>query len=89
MQSATADAVVDCLIEGILPKDQANDLCIISLVWIDPRCARTRTSTSSDMYRTNYEATKLAIQRAMNNEPSVETLIENRHKIKHDMDDWS
>ncbi len=41
------------------------------------------------MYRTNYEATKLAIQRAMSNEPSVDTLIANRHTIKHDMDDWS
>jgi 5,6,7,8-tetrahydromethanopterin hydro-lyase len=89
VQSATADAVVDCLIEGILPKDQANDLCIISLVWIDPRCVQDPNIDRRDMYRTNYEATKLAIQRAMNNEPSVETLIENRHKIKHDMDDWS
>jgi len=89
VQSATADAVVDCLIEGILPKDQANDLCIISLVWIDPRCVQDPNIDRRDMYRTNYEATKLAIQRAMNNEPSVETLIENRHKIRHDMDDWS
>jgi 5,6,7,8-tetrahydromethanopterin hydro-lyase len=31
----------------------------------------------------------LAIKRALNNEPSVEALIANRHKIKHDMDDWS
>jgi formaldehyde-activating enzyme len=89
VQSATADAVVDCLIERILPKDQANDLCIISLVWIDPRCVQDPNIDRRDMYRTNYEATKLAIQRAMNNEPSVETLIENRHKIRHDMDDWS
>jgi formaldehyde-activating enzyme len=89
VQSATADAVVDCLIEGILPKDQANELCIISLVWIDPRCASDANLDKKDMYRTNYEATKLAISRAMNNEPSVETLIANRHKIKHDMDDWS
>ena len=89
VQSATADAVVDCLIEGILPKDQANDLCIISLVWIDPRCVQDPNLDRRDMYRTNYEATKLAIRRAMNNEPSVETLIENRHKIRHDMDDWS
>ena len=35
------------------------------------------------------EATKLAIKRALNNEPSVEELIKNRHAIKHDMDDWS
>ena len=43
VQSATADAVVDCLIEGIIPKDLANELCIVSLVWIDPRCAKHAT----------------------------------------------
>lgn len=89
VQSATADAVVDCLIEGIIPKDEANDLCIISLVWIDPRCAKDPNLDKKDMYRTNYEATKLAIKRALSDEPSVEELIKNRHTIKHDMDDWS
>ena len=89
VQSATADAVVDCLIEGIIPKDQATALCLISLVWIDPRCAKDPNLDKKDMYRTNYEATKLAIQRALRNEPSVEELIANRHSIKHDMDDWS
>ncbi|HEY8706943.1 MAG TPA: formaldehyde-activating enzyme [Burkholderiaceae bacterium] len=34
-------------------------------------------------------ATKLAIARALGNEPPVEDLIANRHKIRHDMDDWS
>lgn len=89
VQSATADAVVDCLIEGILPKAEANELCIISLVWIDPRCAADANLDKRDMYRTNYEATKLAIRRALNNEPTVEELIANRATIKHDMDDWS
>ena len=89
VQSATADAVVDCLIENIIPRDQANDLCIVSLVWIDPRCATDPNFDKKDMYRTNFEATKLAIRRALANEPSVEELIANRHTIKHDMDDWS
>ena len=89
VQSATADAVVDCLIDGTIPKEMANELCIISLVWIDPRCARHAELDKKDMYRTNYEATKLAIQRALANEPSVDELIANRRKIKHDMDDWS
>jgi len=89
VQGATADAVVDCLIEGLIPKAMANDLCIISLVWIDPRCATDPNLDKKDMYRTNYEATKLALKRALNNEPSVEELIANRHTIKHDMDDWS
>ena len=89
VQSATADAVVDCLIDGTIPKAMVNELCIISLVWIDPRCANDPNLDKKDMYRTNYEATKLAIKRALNNEPSVDELIANRHKIKHDMDDWS
>ena len=89
VQSATADAVIDCVIEGVIPKAIANELCIISLVWIDPRCAKDPTLDKKDMYRTNYEATKLAVRRALNNEPSIEELIANRHKIKHDMDDWS
>jgi len=89
VQSATADAVIDSVIEGVIPKDVANELCIISLVWIDPRCATDPNLDKRDMYRTNYEATKLAIKRALNDEPSIDELIANRHKIKHDMDDWS
>ena len=82
VQGATADAVVDCLIEDIIPRALANELCIISLVWIDPRCAKDPNLDKKDMYRTNYEATKLAIRRALANEPGVEELIANRHKIK-------
>src|SRR5690349_4300408 len=89
VQSATADAVVDCLIDGIIPRGLADTLCIISLVWIDPRCAKDQNLDKKDMYRTNYEATKLAIRRALANEPSVDELIANRHRIRHDMDDWS
>ena len=89
VQSATADAVVDCLIDGTIPKALANELCIISLVWIDPRCATDPNLDKRDMYRTNHEATKLAIKRALANEPSLDELIANRHKIRHDMDDWS
>lgn len=89
VQSATADAVVDCLSEGIIPKALANELCIISLVWIDPRCATDPNLDKRDMYRTNYEATMLAIRRALANEPTVDELIANRYTLKHDMDDWS
>ncbi|AUB85669.1 formaldehyde-activating enzyme [Candidatus Thiodictyon syntrophicum] len=88
VQSATADAVLDCVIEGIIPRDQANDLCIITLVWIDPGCAALAKKgklDKADMYKNNYEATKLAIQRALNDEPSIDELIKNRHTVKHCM----
>jgi formaldehyde-activating enzyme len=85
VQSGTADGVLDSVIEGVLPRDVVNELCIIALVWIDPRCAKDPNLDLQDLYRTNYEATKLAIARAMNNEPSIDELIANRHKIVHDM----
>ena len=89
VQSATADAVLDSVIEGVIPRELVNDLCIVALVWIDPRCAKDAKLDKKDMYRTNYEATKLAIKRALANEPTMDELIANRQKIKHDFDDWS
>lgn len=85
VQAATADAVLDCVIEGILPRDQINDLCIVSLVWIDPRCATDSNLDHKDLYRTNYEATKLAIKRALHDEPGIDELIANRNRVRHDM----
>jgi len=86
VQAATADAVLDCVIEGIIPREQVNDLCIISLVWIDPGVvAEGDKLDKADMYKNNYEATKLAIKRALNDEPSIEELIANRHTRKHCM----
>jgi 5,6,7,8-tetrahydromethanopterin hydro-lyase len=83
LQAATADAIVDCLAEGILPKDQVNELCMIIMVWLDPRCATDENLDRRDLYRTNYEATKLAISRALKGEPTVEQLIANRKTISH------
>jgi 5,6,7,8-tetrahydromethanopterin hydro-lyase len=93
VQASTADAILDCVIEGIIPKDQVNDLCIISLVWVDPGCIALEKEgklDKADMYKNNYDATKLAIKRALNDEPSIDELIANRHKIKHCMweDSW-
>ena len=85
VQSAVADAVIDSVIDGVIPADQANDLCIIAMLWIAPECATNPDLDRKDLYRTNYEAMKLAISRAMSNSPSIEDLIANRHKIKHCM----
>lgn len=87
VQAATADGVLDCVIHDIIPRDQVNDLCIITLLWLDPRAVKDPNLDQKDLYRTNYEATKLAISRALKNEPSIDELIANRHKIKHIMFD--
>ena len=83
VQAATGDAIVDCLARGILPKDQANELCMIIMVWLDPRCATDENLDKKDLYRTNYEATKLAITRAIKGEPSIDELIKNRKTVTH------
>jgi 5,6,7,8-tetrahydromethanopterin hydro-lyase len=87
VQSATADAVVDSVAEGIIPKELVDELVIIDLVWLDPNAVKDPNLDMKDLYRTNYEAMKLAIQRAMTGKPTVEELIANRHKIKHCMYD--
>jgi 5,6,7,8-tetrahydromethanopterin hydro-lyase len=83
VQAATGDAIVDCVAEGIIPKDQVNELCMIIMVWLDPRCATDDTLDKRDLYRTNYEATKLAISRAIKGEPTIDELIKNRKIVTH------
>ena len=83
VQAATGDAIVDCLAEGILPRDQADELCMIIMVWLDARCASDPALDKRDLYRTNYEATKLAISRAIKGEPTIDELIANRKTISH------
>jgi 5,6,7,8-tetrahydromethanopterin hydro-lyase len=85
VQAATADAVLDCVIEGVLPRGDVEAMCILVMVWLDPRCATDKHLNRADLYRTNYEATKVAIGRAMRGEPTIETLIANRHTISHCM----
>lgn len=87
VQAATADAVLDCVIDGTLPRDQVDDLCILAMIWIDPRCPTDPNLDKKDLYRTNYEATKIAISRAMKNEPSIDELIANRQSVQHCMND--
>jgi len=83
LQAATGDAIVDCLAEGVIPKAQVNELCMIIMVWLDPRCATDANLDKKDLYRTNYEATKLAISRALTGRPTADELIANRKKISH------
>jgi formaldehyde-activating enzyme len=87
VQSAVADAIVDCVKDRLIPANQVDNLCILALIWIDPRAPRDPNLDKDELYRNNYEATKLAVRRAMRGEPTVKELIATRKKIKHDMFD--
>ena len=45
---------------------------MIIMIWLDPRCATDETLDRRDLYRTNYDATKLAISRAIKGEPTAD-----------------
>jgi 5,6,7,8-tetrahydromethanopterin hydro-lyase len=83
VQAATGDAIIDCVAEGIIPRAEADELCMVIMVWLDPRCATDENLDRKDLYRTNYDATKLAISRAIKGEPTIDELIKNRKTISH------
>lgn len=83
VQAALADAIIDSVAGGVLPESAGDELCMIITVWLDARCATDPNLDKKDLYRTNYEATKLAIKRAMAGEPTIKELLANRKTIKH------
>jgi formaldehyde-activating enzyme len=73
--------------EGIIPRTLVDEICMIDLIWLDPQAVKDPNLDRKDLYRTNYQATRLAISRALKGEPTIEELIANRRKIKHVMFD--
>ena len=72
-QKAVDNAVADCVKSGAIPKDQADNLCIVCGVFIHWDAA-----DNDKIYEYNYAATKQAIERAMKNEPTIDEVLENR-----------
>src|SRR5208282_4333967 len=62
-QAAVAKAVTDCVAAGTIPSSAVEDLVIVCGVFI-----HWDAKDDTKIYQYNYEATKLAIQRAMKNE---------------------
>jgi len=77
-QKAVANAVADCVKSGAIPKDQADNLCIVCGVFI-----HWDASDDKKIYEYNYEATKQAIERAMKNEPSIDDVLAQRDTADH------
>lgn len=77
-QAAVAKAVADSVAEGIIPKDQCEDLVIVCGVFI-----HKAAEDNKKIYDYNYEATKLSISRAMKSEPSVDEMIAGKDNAAH------
>ena len=84
VQAGIADGVLDAVETGIIPKAKADDLCIITMVWVDPKLSELQDVPWDEVYRNNRTAMKEAIEKALKGKPSVKDLLkENRKHPRH------
>ena len=84
VQAAIANAVLDSVREGAIPKAKVTAIGIFVAVWLDPSVADAKTKIDHDvLFRTHREATVKAIGKAMRNEPSIDWLLKNQKKVGH------
>jgi len=69
-QAAVAKAVADAVSEGVIPKDQCEDLVIVCGVFI-----HWEAEDNAKIKQYNYEATLQAIKNAMAGSPSADEMI--------------
>ena len=77
-QAAVATAVAESVAEGVIPKDQAEDLCITCGVFIHWEAADDKK-----IYQYNYEATKMAIANAMQGKPTADEMLAQKDTAAH------
>src|SRR5580704_12723975 len=77
-QYAVAKAVADSVEAGVIPNDQCDSLVIVCGVFI-----HWEANDDKKIFQFNYDATKLAIARAMKNEPTPKEILEKKATAKH------
>lgn len=77
-QASVAKAVADCVEDGTILKKDAETLLLIVSVFI-----HWKANDKKKIYDYNYEATKLAIRRAMRKEPGISEVLSKRATAKH------
>ena len=77
-QAGVAKAVADSVGDGVIPKDQAEDLVIVCGVFI-----HWEAEDSKKIYDYNYQATKDAIASAMAGKPSADEMLAGKDEAAH------
>ena len=77
-QAAVATAVAESVAEGIIPKDQAEDLCITCGAFL-----HWEAYDDKKIYQYNFEATKMAIASAMAGKPTVDEMLAKKDSAAH------
>ena len=77
-QEAVAKAVADSVEAGVIPQDQAENLCIVCGVFI-----HWDAEDNKKIYDYNYQATKDSIASAMSGKPSVDEVLSGKESAAH------
>ncbi len=77
-QAAVAKAVADALEEGVFGDMDIEDLVVIASVFIHPEA-----KDYNRIFRYNYGATKLAVKRALEGFPDVDTVLKEKDRMGH------
>jgi len=77
-QCGVAEAVADSVKEGVIPIEEANDIFICVGVFI-----HWDAEDNNKIQDWNYEATKLAIKRAVEESPLPAEVLEQEHAVHH------
>jgi len=77
-QAAVAKAITDSVAEGVIPKGTADELVCVCGVFIHPAA-----KDNKKIYQYNYDATKLALKRAVNMEPKLDEILAKKDSAKH------
>jgi 5,6,7,8-tetrahydromethanopterin hydro-lyase len=77
-QAAVAKAIADSVADGVIKKNQAEDLVCVCGVFIHPEAADDRK-----IYDFNYQATKMAVKNALESQPTVDEMLEGKDKAAH------
>src|ERR671936_2172692 len=77
-QAAVARAVVDSVESGVIPRDKADDYCILVGVFI-----HWDATNDQKIYDYNYRAKRESIERALRGQPKVDDVIRQAKTAKH------
>src|SRR3954453_11055345 len=83
VQAAIANGVLDAVREGVIPRDKVNDLGIIYSVWLDPSVTKVDEVDHAALFAVHREATVKVIRKAMNNEPTIDWLLDHQDETEH------
>ena len=83
VQGAIANGVLDSVREGYIPKEIVNEVGVIVSVWLNPSVSDDKNLDHQILFDIHRKATTNAIKKAMQDEPSIEWLLENQDKIIH------